>query len=894
MNVFSIRWLLFAGLFSFVSEAGGAEKRVTFANPASNQTQQSFLRVINQSSVSGLVTLSGIDDGGNPAPGGDLTFTLGPNEAKQINSLDYENGNATLGLTGALGDGVGKWRLLVTSRLDLAVMSLIRTPDGFVTSVTDVVPVSASGVNEIYFANPASNQTQQGFVRIVNKSAATGLVTVSGIDDGGNPAPGGDLTFTLGPNEAKQFNSLDYENGNAAKGLTGALGDGVGKWRLSVASPLDLVVMSLIRTPDGFLTNLSGVTPTDAQGNHRIFFANPASNVDQQTFMRVINTADAVGTVTISGVDDNGSIAPNGDVQFDLGPFESKQMNAQDLEAGNAAKGLMGALGNGSRRWQLTVSSSLTLQVMNLIRTSDGFVTNLSRLAPNPSVSVNDVLFVNPGSNLDQRSFLRIVNRSGQAGNVIISGIDDTGNPAPGGDMTFGIGAFAAKEITAVDLENGNAGAGLTGALGDGSGKWRLSITADADLAVMSLLDTRDGFLTNVSTGLPTPTVAGATELLANDGVSADQFGDSVAFDGPRALIGARLDDDNGNGSGSAYVFTLEGIAWTQQQKLTPADGASGDIFGDSVALDGDTVLIGASLDADNGSESGSAYVFKFDGNTWTQQQKLTPADGASGAIFGHAVALDGNTAMISAPLDADTGPQSGSVYVFTFNGSSWSEQQKLTPGDATPGDHFGHSIALDGNTALVGARFDDDNGNSSGSVYAFTFDGATWTQQQKLLAADGEPGDSLGRAVALNGNTALLSAPLDDDNGNNAGSVYVFTFDGATWSQQQKLMAADGDIADEFGSSIALDGNMALVGAPGSDTSGVDSGAAYFYSFDGSAWSEAARLLGDDLSAEDFMTRRTGVALSGGKALVGARGHDHHDIDSGAVYVFLLDDGSE
>ncbi|MFB3105962.1 MAG: hypothetical protein ACE1ZA_13730, partial [Pseudomonadales bacterium] len=105
MNVFSIRWLLFAGLFSFVSEAGGAEKRVTFANPASNQTQQSFLRVINQSSVSGLVTLSGIDDGGDPAPGGDLTFTLGPNEAKQINSLDYENGSAAKGLTGVLGDG---------------------------------------------------------------------------------------------------------------------------------------------------------------------------------------------------------------------------------------------------------------------------------------------------------------------------------------------------------------------------------------------------------------------------------------------------------------------------------------------------------------------------------------------------------------------------------------------------------------------------------------------------------------------------------------------------------------------------------------------------------------------------------------------------------------------
>ena len=251
MNAFSIRLLSFAVLLSVFSEITAAERRITFANPASNQNQQSFLRVVNTSSATGLVTVSGIDDAGNPAAGGDLTFTLGPNEAKQFNSLDYENGNAGKGLTGALGDGTGKWRMSVTSPLSLEVMSLIRTPDGFVTSVTDEVPISASEVNEIYFANPASNQTQQGFVRVVNKSAATGLVTVSGIDDAGNPAPGGDLTFTLGPNEAKQFNSLDYENGNTGKGLTGALGDGVGKWRLSVASALALEVMSLIRTPMG-------------------------------------------------------------------------------------------------------------------------------------------------------------------------------------------------------------------------------------------------------------------------------------------------------------------------------------------------------------------------------------------------------------------------------------------------------------------------------------------------------------------------------------------------------------------------------------------------------------------------------------------------------------------
>ncbi|MBV1905426.1 MAG: hypothetical protein KUG75_05060, partial [Pseudomonadales bacterium] len=212
------------------------EKRLAFANPASNQTQQSFLRIVNTSSETGLVTISGIDSSGSAAPGGNVTFSLGANESKNINSLDYENGNVAKGLAGALDAGTGKWQLTVSSPLTIEVMNLIRTPDGFVTSVTDVVPVSNGSVNEIYFANPASNQNQQSFLRVVNLSAVTDSVTVSGRDKAGIDAQGSDLTFTLGPNESKNFNNLDYENGNVGKGLSGALGDGIGKWWLSVNS----------------------------------------------------------------------------------------------------------------------------------------------------------------------------------------------------------------------------------------------------------------------------------------------------------------------------------------------------------------------------------------------------------------------------------------------------------------------------------------------------------------------------------------------------------------------------------------------------------------------------------------------------------------------------------
>lgn len=479
------------------------DKRLSFGNPGSNQTQQSFLRVVNKSSASGLVTLHAIDDNGEPAPGGDLSFTLGPKESKNFNSMDYEEGNTTKGLTGAFGNGSGKWQFLISSFLDLETSSNVRTPDGFLTNLTDIVPSPAPNVYEIYFANPGSNLLQQSFLRFVNKSDATGTVTITGRDDNGDAAPGGALSFTLGPNQSKNFNSLDYELGNTGKGLSGALGDGAGKWRLTVTSTLDLEVMSLIRSSDGFVTNLSGQVPRDEAGAHRIDFANPGSNLGQQSFIRVVNTSNAVGTVTVSGIDDTGTVAPGGDVQFTLGPFESKNVNAVDLEDGNETKGLTGALGDGSGRWQLTVTSSLALRVMNLVRTSDGFVTNLSRVAPRSTWLTEEAWFFNPGSNTSQRSFLRLVNRSSETADIEISGIDDKGNAAPGGTVELSIAPNAAREITAADLEDGNAAAGLVGALGNGAGKWRLTVASDQDVVVMSLLETAGGFLTNQSRVIP-------------------------------------------------------------------------------------------------------------------------------------------------------------------------------------------------------------------------------------------------------------------------------------------------------------------------------------------------------------------------------------------------------
>ncbi len=396
-------------------------------------------------------------------------------------------------------------------------------------------------------------------------------------------------------------------------------------------------------------------------------------------------------------------------------------------------------------------------------------------------------------------------------------------------------------------------------------------------------------------------------KLFAADGGEGDQFGYSVALSGDTALIGVRFDDDDANGleSGSAYVFTRSGTTWNQQARLTAADGSDRDWFGVRVALEGDTAVIPADADDSdvNGVDSGSVYVFIRSGTTWTQQAKLTASDGAAVDLFGYSVALSGDTVLIGARFDDDdvNGVDSGSVYVFTRCGTSWSQQAKLTAADGGAGDEFGYSVALSGDTAVITANADDSdvNGVDSGSAYVFTRSGTDWSQQAKLTAADGAAGDLFGVRVALAGDTALIGARLDDDdvNGVDSGSAYVFTRSGDGWSQQAKLTAADGGAGDWFGYTVALADDTALIGAGNHDgANGVDSGSAYVFTRSGTTWRQKTKLTASDGKEGDQFGGK--VAISGDAALVGARLVDDVDrgVDSGSVYIFtgLLDAGDE
>ena len=265
------------------------------------------------------------------------------------------------------------------------------------------------------------------------------------------------------------------------------------------------------------------------------------------------------------------------------------------------------------------------------------------------------------------------------------------------------------------------------------------------------------------------------------------------------------------------YITSLVSVAsassWSQQQKLTASDADNYDSFGMSVSISGDYAVVGAYADDDAGGSSGSAYIFVRNGTTWTEQEKLTASDAASRDQFGNSVSISGDYAVVGAYTDDDGGSSnSGSAYIFVRNGTTWSQQQKLTASDAAAGDQFGNSVSISGDYAVVGAYADDDAGGQSGSAYIFVRNGTAWTEQQKLTASDAASSDQFGRSVSISGDYAVVGAHQNAGAGSRSGSAYIFVRNGTTWTEQEKLTASDAASGDYFGSSVSISGDYAVV----------------------------------------------------------------------------------
>lgn len=369
----------------------------------------------------------------------------------------------------------------------------------------------------------------------------------------------------------------------------------------------------------------------------------------------------------------------------------------------------------------------------------------------------------------------------------------------------------------------------------------------------------------------------------------AAAFGWSIAAQADRAVVGAYYGGESDLGTGVCYVFHRQGVSWTQESRLLASDAAFGDYFGTSVAIDGDRIMIGA-IGVYHGTSTGSAYVFQFSHGRWYQQARIDPLPNEVLSSFGHAVALSGDRAIISA-FAIDHQEFTGSVFAYRLVDDQWVREARLMA-DQEPEAVLGWSLALDGQRVLVGAA---SSSTTPENGLAYLFERApegTWTQAARFVPVTKATNNvAFGQSVALQGPVAVVGAYGDHIVGHSDGAVYVFRQGPLNeWSLESKFGASDGASYDYFGYSVALQGDNLLVGAALRNQADVmDSGQAYLFRYQAGQWVEQNRMF--DATLTDSAMLGYSVSLAGDMALVGAVGANAPAGASGTVCVFSASD---
>ena len=366
-------------------------------------------------------------------------------------------------------------------------------------------------------------------------------------------------------------------------------------------------------------------------------------------------------------------------------------------------------------------------------------------------------------------------------------------------------------------------------------------------------------------------------KLTASDAAFNDNFGNSVSIYGNTAIVGARQNDDAGVNSGSAYIFTYDGSTWTETAKLTAFDAAAGDQFGYSVSIYDNTAIVGAPFDY---GARGSAYIFTTTDN-WasTTQNKLTSLAPVANDRFGFSVSIYDNTAIIGVPYDDN---RLGTAYVFTRSGTNWVLKSIIIPNFRIGNSQFGYSVSIYKNTAIIGANL-FNSARGAAYVYTTTNNWASRTEKARITASDAAAGDQFGYSVNIYDNTAIVGTPFDDDAGSASGAAYVYTTtDNWASRTEKKLTASDASGNDNFGKSVSIYDNTAIVGAIYDDNR---PGAAYVFTRSGTNWTQQQKLTASDAAANDEFG--TSVGIYGDSAIIGARFDDDAGSNSGSAYVF-------
>ena len=401
----------------------------------------------------------------------------------------------------------------------------------------------------------------------------------------------------------------------------------------------------------------------------------------------------------------------------------------------------------------------------------------------------------------------------------------------------------------------------------------------------MTILRPFTAALISVVLSLLPATTATSSWFTSNDNASGDFFGVRMSMSGDTVVIGSPHDSRDASWSGSAYVFVKDGSGWVQQQKLLPTTPAHDQVFGLSVSIDGDTIVVGSPGEGDAIMPFvGAAYVFVRNGSNWVLQQKLLLPEPRSGQGFGGAVAINGNSIVVTASGDSDGNFRPGTASVFTRDQNGvWSLQQKVRASDLIQDQMYGGSVAISGDTVLVGSEYMSPiHGAGIGAVYVYERVGNVWTERNKLTSSTWRGGYEFGRYLAIEGNIAVIGAYHEEHGANTRGSVYVFVRDKGEWAQQQKLFVKE-DLAesDFFGVSVAIHGTTIIAGNSGADE---QRGAAYIFTADDKLnWSQQTKLVAGDGLIEDHFG--TAVASNGSEVLVGATGKNVTGPSSGAVY---------
>ena len=359
-----------AAMHDTVPARDGLYHVATF-NPGTNVEQESRLRLVNPTAEAAGVVVTGVDDDG--ASGTAVALEVPAGASVTLTASDLESGT---GVDGALGEGAGKWRLAVESETAVVAMSLLTSPTGHLTNLSTVPRARAADGDGRHvvplFPSASASSGRQGFVRVANRSAEAGTVTIEAYDASDRTFQA--VTLIIGGGATAHFNSDDLEVGKPAKGLTGSTGAGTGDWLLVLSRALDLEVLAYIRAADGFLTSMHDVAPVLA-GVHRVAIFNPASNLDQASSLRLVNPGTEAAEVTIIGIDDSGA-SPGTPVVLTVPGRSSRTVAAAALESGG--EDFEGALGDGEGKWRLRVLSEPPVIVMNLLSSPAGHLSNLS------------------------------------------------------------------------------------------------------------------------------------------------------------------------------------------------------------------------------------------------------------------------------------------------------------------------------------------------------------------------------------------------------------------------------------------------------------------------------------------------------------------------------------